>query len=121
MICHVIKNEVLVSYFGDLFAELAPVFPTVLLKVYELNMIRIDELCWKTLQGYQIVIYRSKENHCPYFSSVLSHKLCFRDSSVHAISFQSLFFPLIRSHHFWKLLNISFCHSPLASFFLICY
>lgn len=91
MICHAIKKrEVLVSYFGDLSAGLAPVFPAVLLKVSELNMIRIDELYWKTPQGYHIFIYRSGGNHCPYSSSVLSNKRCFRDSFVHAISFQSL-------------------------------
>ena len=40
-----------VSYFGELFAELLPVFPGVLLRVSELNMIRIDELYWKTLKA----------------------------------------------------------------------
>lgn len=121
MICHAIKKrEVLVSYFGDLSAGLAPVFPAVLLKVSELNMIRIDELYWKTPQGYHIFIYRSGGNHCPYSSSVLSNKRCFRDSFVHAISFQSLwlFFFLIRSHHFsvtvlWSLFFYKSARSSL--------
>lgn len=53
----------LVSYFGELSTELRPVFPAVLLRVSKLNMIRIDELYWKTPQGYQIFIYRSSGNH----------------------------------------------------------
>lgn len=109
----------LVSYFGELSTELRPVFPAVLLRLSKLNMIRIDELYWKTPQGYQIFIYRSSGNHCPCSSWVLSHKWCFRDSFVYAIPFESWFglFFLIRSHHFWKLLRIYFCHSSLESFF----